>query len=347
MTLISLYPVNILHIIYATISVVGILMVLGKPQFKGLLMLLALHAIAETLNIFEDLNITREYLLVTPALQLALGPLYYLFTKNLIYRDFSAKAHLVHLIPTCIAIAFTQWWPTLLSIAFVILAIYLVLTFRLIVYYRTLIKETTADHDEFALTWLFNTFILISVIEVFDFIRLNLQLVVNIDILVNWYFVNTLIGLLLTAYLLINAMRQPLLYSNFAEIEVLEEQKRRLAKSKKDDEQAALIFNEIEKHLTESRRYLQAKYSLRELANELGLSEQLTSWSINTYGKINFSDYINQKRINEVKRQLTEKNRDDNILNIAFNAGFNSKSTFNAVFKKNTGITPSQYIKSL
>lgn len=347
MTLLSLYPVNILHIIYATISVMGILMVLGKPQFKGLLMLLALHAIAETLNIFEDLNITREFLLVTPALQLALGPLYYLFTKNLIYRDFSAKAHLVHLIPACIALAFTTWWPTLLSIAFVILVIYLVLSFRLIVHYRKLIKETTADYDQYALTWLFNTLILISAIEIFDVIRLNLQLVLDIEILDNWYFINTFIGLLLTAYLLINAMRQPQLYSNFADIEALEEKKLTLAKSKKDDEQATLIFQEVEKHLTVSRRYLQAKYSLRELASELGLSEQLTSWSINTCGKMNFSDYINQKRIDEVKRQLLEKNNGENILNIAFDAGFNSKSTFNAVFKKYTGLTPSQYIKSL
>ena len=59
MTEITLYPVNILHIIYATLAIVGVLLVFAKPQFKALMALMLLHAFAETLNIFEDLNITR------------------------------------------------------------------------------------------------------------------------------------------------------------------------------------------------------------------------------------------------------------------------------------------------
>lgn len=347
MTEITLYPVNILHIIYATLAIVGVLLVFAKPQFKALMALMLLHAFAETLNIFEDLNITRQYLLITPALQLALGPLYYLLVKNLIYRQFNFKQHLIHFLPVVVALAFTQWWPAVLAVSAVSLAIYLLASFRLLWRYRCFLKEATVDYDAYALGWLFNTLLIVSVIEVVDFTRLNLQLVLDINILIHWYFISTLISLSLTAYLLINAMRQPTLYNSFEDMEALSVKKEKLEHADEEHQQAKAIFIDIENYLTTSKVFLQAKYSLRELSQSLGLTEQLVSWAINKGGDISFSDYINGKRIDVVKSKLIAQKKQANILNIALDAGFNSKSTFNAVFKKQTNLTPSEFIKSL
>lgn len=347
MQTIALYPVNILHIIYVSVAILGILMVWGKPQYRGLMMLLALHTLAETLNIFEELNITRDFLLITPALQIALGPLYYLFAKNLINKNFNIKAHLFHFIPTCLALAFTTWWHWILVGAFISLVFYLFLTFRLLFGYRQLVQETTADVDNYGLSWLYKTLILITVIEVIDFIRLNLQWVLNIETLTNWYFISTFIGLGLTTYLLINALRQPKLYTRFENIEELNEKRTALNNEPDQLANAKSLFDEIEKHLNNSKAFLTSKYSLRTLSESLGLSEQMVSWAINTGGNITFSDLINQKRIDEVKLGLANKNNTKNILNIAFDAGFNSKSSFNGVFKRLVGKTPTQYIKSL
>ncbi|KMT66643.1 hypothetical protein XM47_00450 [Catenovulum maritimum] len=321
-------------------------MVMGKPQYKGLVMLLALHSL-EFINIIEELNITRQYWLVTPAMQVALGPLYYLLVKNMIYRDFRVKAHLIHLMPAVIAIAFTPWWPQVLAIAYISLAIYLVMSFRLLWRYRVYLKETTVDYDGYALGWLFNTLTVVSVIEIVDFTRLNLQLVLDIEVLVHWYFISTFIALSLTSYLIINAIRQPELYNSFEDMESISLKKEKLEQADKEHQQAKVIFADIENYLTNSQSFLQAKYSLRDLSQSLGLSEQLVSWTINKGGDINFSDYINGKRINVVKAKLQEQKQAANILAIAFDAGFSSKSTFNAVFKKQTNLTPSEYIKSL
>lgn len=67
---------------------------------------------------------------------------------------------------------------------------------------------------------------------------------------------------------------------------------------------------------------------------------------VNTYLGQNFYNFINKYRIEEVKKKLSEDNsKENNILTIALETGFNSKSTFNTVFKKIEGVTPSEYRK--
>jgi AraC-like DNA-binding protein len=61
---------------------------------------------------------------------------------------------------------------------------------------------------------------------------------------------------------------------------------------------------------------------------------------------MNFYDYINSFRVQKAKELLkSPKYKDQTILSLAFEAGFNSKTTFNTVFKKATGLTPSQFAK--
>ncbi len=59
-----------------------------------------------------------------------------------------------------------------------------------------------------------------------------------------------------------------------------------------------------------------------------------------------FSEFLNEYRVNEVKEKLKTEDRSlQTILAIALDSGFNSKASFNRVFKKHTGLTPSEYVK--
>jgi AraC-like DNA-binding protein len=59
---------------------------------------------------------------------------------------------------------------------------------------------------------------------------------------------------------------------------------------------------------------------------------------------MNFFDLVNGYRVREVQQRLEdEESRQFTILAIAFDAGFNSKTSFNTIFKKHTGMTPSEY----
>ncbi len=106
------------------------------------------------------------------------------------------------------------------------------------------------------------------------------------------------------------------------------------------------LLQSLENHMVQKRPFLNPDLSLKELAKETGLSERHISQVINTALGKNFSDFLNAYRVEEFKTQLfNPANSHLNILGIAMNCGFNSKSTFNTVFKRSTGLTPSQFKK--
>lgn len=96
--------------------------------------------------------------------------------------------------------------------------------------------------------------------------------------------------------------------------------------------------------LEKGKPYLNPKLTLEELADRMHVNLHTLSWLINEgYGK-NFFDLINEKRIDEFIRLSTQdKYKNYTFLAIAMEAGFNSKTTFNRVFKKHTGKTPREY----
>jgi AraC-like DNA-binding protein len=96
------------------------------------------------------------------------------------------------------------------------------------------------------------------------------------------------------------------------------------------------------------RLFLDNELGLPELAKEMAISSHDLSYLLNEGFGVNFFQFINTYRVNEAKQlMLSGKNNHLNILGIAYNAGFNSKTTFNTAFKKETGLSPSQYIQQV
>ncbi len=90
--------------------------------------------------------------------------------------------------------------------------------------------------------------------------------------------------------------------------------------------------------------YLEEELSLRSLSVKIGLAPSYVSQVINERLKKNFYDFVNGYRIEEAQRILRDpRRREQKILGIAFDTGFASKVAFNRVFKKYTGMTPSEY----
>lgn len=95
--------------------------------------------------------------------------------------------------------------------------------------------------------------------------------------------------------------------------------------------------------ITTKELYKNPDLKIGDLSDELGISARNTSGLINSFYNSNFYDFINSYRVEEAKKLLENEDEDVTILTILYDAGFNSKSVFNAVFKKNVGITPSNY----
>ncbi len=110
-----------------------------------------------------------------------------------------------------------------------------------------------------------------------------------------------------------------------------------------DDEAVNQLDEKLLNLLNEEKHYLEADLSLQKLADLLDTRPNYLSQVINTKHKCNFREFINGYRIIEAKKLLEDPYL--KIEAVAYDSGFNSLSTFNATFKKVTGMTPSKYRK--
>lgn len=100
----------------------------------------------------------------------------------------------------------------------------------------------------------------------------------------------------------------------------------------------------MERFLIHENNFLDPTITLESLAEKLELSKGYLSKLINTEVGTNFKDYLNNLRVEEAKSYLTNPEFSNyTLVAIGLEAGFNSKSAFNASFKKITGQTPSEY----
>ncbi len=115
-------------------------------------------------------------------------------------------------------------------------------------------------------------------------------------------------------------------------------------KSGLDKEEAEYYAEQLHRLMEQEKLYRNSDLKLADLANELDISTHNLTEVINRYIGQNFYDFVNSYRVEDVKRQLNDfESKNITLLAIGLDAGFNSKSTFNAVFKKQTGMTPSQF----
>ena len=104
------------------------------------------------------------------------------------------------------------------------------------------------------------------------------------------------------------------------------------------------IVSRITKLMEVEKIYQETDLMLPHLAERLQLPTYQVSQAINEGTKKNFYDLVNGYRVMEAKRLLVDpKNENFTTLSIGFEAGFNSKTTFNTVFKKFTNLTPTEY----
>lgn len=96
-------------------------------------------------------------------------------------------------------------------------------------------------------------------------------------------------------------------------------------------------------YMDSKKPYLKTDLKISELAEAISVPAYQLSQLINDEFLVNFYDFINKYRVEEAKKLLLEDKRNYKILSIAYEVGFNSKATFNRVFKKFTDLTPSEY----
>ena len=114
------------------------------------------------------------------------------------------------------------------------------------------------------------------------------------------------------------------------------------------DEDAKKLSEKLCIYMMKEKPYLNQSLSLKDLAKAIDTYPHYITQVLNTIFNKNFYDFVNQYRIEEAERQLKSSSKAKfTILSIAYDCGFNSKATFNRVFKDKKGITPTEYKLSL
>jgi len=125
-----------------------------------------------------------------------------------------------------------------------------------------------------------------------------------------------------------------------------EDKKQKYESSKLQDTQKEKYIQKLQTFVAQEKPHLEPELTLAQLSEQVNIPSHYLSQVINEKLDCNFLDFINGYRVTEAKAKLVDSKLSHyTILAVAYEAGFNAKSTFYTAFKKHTGMTPSQYRK--
>ena len=112
-------------------------------------------------------------------------------------------------------------------------------------------------------------------------------------------------------------------------------------------EEALKLGERIDRYMLDEKPYLDPELTLADLSSQLNLSKYELTELLNDHLGKNFFSFVNEYRLKAVVRRLENPDYDHlTIIGIAYDCGFNSKSTFNSLFKQFAGVTPSEFKKN-
>jgi AraC-like DNA-binding protein len=287
----------------------------------------------------------RPMLLISLPSMFLCGPAFYFYIRSRLYKNFILSRKLIiHSIPAVLLLAgilfilsvtdsFNVQIVKLMHLAYYWIKfqflIYACCTLYLIYKYQKDIKSLTSSSEKKKLNWLFT---ITWGITLSSFLDLILYCKPDFtdkgwDYVIFWIFINIFF---------FKAIIQPDQYLGIDE--------RNLLPVKINRDESKSYFLSIEEIITSNQLFLDPDLSLHNIAQAVKLSDRTVSQTIKENAALNFTDYINIKRIEYAKEVLRNTSKSEkNILEILYEAGFNSKSVFNSQFKKHTGQSPTEY----
>jgi AraC-like DNA-binding protein len=217
------------------------------------------------------------------------------------------------------------------------LSIYVAVVLRLLRQYDERIHETKSSIERINLRWLRTGTIGFIVVFAFIFVLIVLQ-GLGFEVLA---FYSVALPLVVSAVIYILAwlgLRQPEIFSP------AEELGKKYERSSLTEDRVGEYAGRLQEHMTSKQPHLDAELTLPALAERVAIPPHHLSQIINSRFRTNFFDFVNGYRVEEAKRLLRDETKAAyTILAIAEEAGFNSKTAFNAAFKRVTGQTPSEF----
>ncbi len=347
------------------------LILLKKPRRLGntfLALLIFFYALIPinivVVNVLKDYDLLYVFRYIQMEMLYGIGPCLYFYTKCITTPSFRFKRkHFIHFVPFLLEFIFyrtaiyrigsdglyldempvasyvylTEQWLGVISIL-----IYSFISLSILIKYRDRLKEYYSKIEHLSYRWLRIPILFFAGYFIYWKILTEIDRFVFDRSLREYYFLPNFVMLsMVTCWLGFKAYIQK-------EREVIQlkpfEKKSTSSPIEKDEK----FLAELKQLMEQKKPHLNPELNLSTLADLLDIKPKELSYKINQNCKKNFYDLVNSYRVETFKARLQSSGAEKmSLLGHAFESGFNSKSTFNHIFKKFTELTPSQYLKKL
>ena len=341
----------------------------------GMLIYNALHQFFFIINFNDEITAPDFVMILGGGFPLLYGPILYWYVSSLIQpQKVKVVQFFIHIIPY-LAFEFSFFWyhfqvpgsevlifdgfvhlkgnfPSIMysySIFYAISAgLYPLVCLVLLYKHKRDIHHQFSFEDEITLDWL--RLLLVFTFVAFIVCFIAILLVIDWNLVENprvaFYIVsgiNTLFIFVLGYF----GLKQTMIFSS-VEMLTPDPKSPRYRRSGLDQGKSSSIIDQADQIMIQEKPWKNPKLNLQALADMIDISTNHLSQSINENRNLNFFEYVNEFRVEEFKKKIQNpQNNHLTLLGIAYDCGFNSKSSFNHIFKSKTGFTPSVYKKQL
>lgn len=300
-------------------------------------------------------------------------PSFYLYVMAACYSDFRLQwKHLVHLLPFIITNllfipriyisidegSFIGPLNQMSEIYFIQILIefqyvfYIVSVFLILKKYKEIYLENYTNPGTSTYKWLFQmTCVFLaahSVVALKNIIRYS-------DFREVFLWANVLVGtiaLFITCWFIMKALKHPELFRGINSKlrltkDILPEVEEKSESANEQNDLISRQITELKRYMTEKEPFLDPSLTIQELSNQINIPVRDLSILINHHIDQHFFDFVNEYRIQKAMNILKDQSKSQlTVLEILYEVGFNSKSSFNTSFKKYTSLTPTAYRNS-
>lgn len=285
-------------------------------------------------------------------------PLFYLYVLSACYSNFKiTKKHAIHFLLFIVFLVIfyiTDGSNQSLLLYEIVSEIqfisYIIAIFIVLKKHKTIYLENYSNANYAVYKWLFQITLFSCIAHSFVLVRWFLsnsiyqEYVLNINLLISFSVLS------ITIFFVLKALYYPQLFTGInINLEPLSttSKKKTKALSAKESEVESQYLETLITFMNDKKPYLDFELTLQKLSVKTKIPEKELSLLINHHLGKHFFDFINEYRINDAKKLLQAPSKKDlTVLEILYEVGFNSKSSFYSAFKKATNQTPTQYRKS-
>lgn len=333
--------------------------------------ILALFLFAQAIVIAESISFSQiayvyaeipQILFIGLPFTFLWGPTLYLYTVSLAFSDFRlTRRSAAHFLPFVLMLVYLtgayhihsaadqrqllgpwmvfprSWWLAQIAARHVQILVYLIWAQRRLRQYRAQLNETFSSTEETNLSWLSS---LLYAYTGAWLVALSTNIAAHTKA-VSQSSIETAVLLVFLTFLaffnfiIYKALSSPDLFLGV-------EARPKYGGSALAPEERDQCLTRLDDHMASEKPYLRPDLKLSDLARELSVPPWQLSQAINQGRGQSFFDFINHHRI-EAASDLLKTDAERTVLEILYQVGYNSKSAFNKAFKKQTGLTPTQF----